>query len=604
MLHRLLAAALLIGATASLSAQSSESFELYADSYAIPNPNAVVAGDFNNDGKPDFIQCCNSTGLVFRAGNGDGSFGSPVTAASAPKGAAQLVAADVNGDGKLDIVGLPAYGNYPAAPNGTGLAVWMGNGDGTFQAPVVYPTTDSTISVAVGNFFGDGHPDIAVGEIDGNIDLFRNEGNGTFVLEKSIAVSASSPALVQLSAGDLNGTGVSDLAATVYDGFGGSGPLYVLWNNGKGDFTQQELDSSYVQPAVSVVRLNGDGMMDILVSYTCNPTPSGADKGPEYEACAGFDVYYGQGDNHLYKRTVVTDEGVYNLGLPFGVDVNGDGYGDIVSGGSTSCYCAFGLFVWQGNADGSFQQSAQSFITNTDSIGSMAAADFARDSMMSFAMNLISNQNASYFINSTDRAACGKYTISPTVTVCQPVDNTYSPSPVRVDANAYDTTPMTAMQEYIDGTLEYNKPVTSFDTTFPVSDGSHSFVAKGWDTSGRSFVADRAVTVFSGSPGPVCPAATDSASICLPAGDTTSSPVQILANGNTGIAVPTAAQLYINGKLTVDNEGTCSSNGYCTGGTSYVNTTQNLSSGTYDLVFKLWDASGKVYQAQKTITVN
>jgi hypothetical protein len=604
MLHRFLTAALVLSATASLSAQSNASFELFTDTYQVLNPNAVASGDFNNDGKPDFIQCCNNTGLIFRAGNGDGSFLAPITAASAPKGATQLVAADVNGDGKLDLVGLPAYGNYPAAPNGTGLAIWLGNGDGTFQAPVVYTTTESTISVAVGNFFGDGHPDIAVGEIDGNIDLFRNDGSGAFALDKTISVDASSLAWVQLAAGDLNGTGVSDLAATVYAGPGGNGPLYVLWNDGKGNFTQQELESSYVQPAVSIARLNGDGMMDILVSYTCNPTPSGGDKGPEYDACAGFDVYYGQGGNHLYKRTVVTDEGVYNLGLPLGVDVNGDGYGDIVSAGSLSCYCSFGLFVWQGNADGSFQQAAQGFITNTDSVGAMTAADFARDGMMSFAMNLISDDDSSFFINSTDRGACGTYTISPTVTVCQPVDNTYSPSPVRVDANGYDTTPITAMQEYIDGTLEYSKPVTSFDTTFPVNDGSHFFVTKGWDTSGRSFVANRTVTVFSGTPGADCPATTDSANICLPSGTSSSSPVQILANGNTGSAVPTSAQLYINGSLVVNNEGYCSSNGYCSGGSSYVNTTQNLSSGTYDLVFKLWDASGNVYQAQKTITVN
>jgi hypothetical protein len=601
MLHRLLAAALMIGATVPIAAQSNVSFEMFTDPYQVLNPNGAAAGDFNNDGKPDFIQCCNDTGLIFRAGNGDGSFAAPVTAASAPKGAAALVAADVNGDGKLDLVGLPAYGNYGEAPNGTGLAIWLGNGDGTFQAPVVYPTTNSNMDVAVGNFFGDGRVDIAVAEIDGLIELFRNQGNGTFVADGSITVPSGE--YVTLAAGDLNGTGVSDLAIGVWES-GTSYSVSVLWNNGKGSFTQQVLSDSYVQPSVGISRLNGDGQMDIIVSYTCNPTSSGYDKGPYYNACAGFDVYYGQGNNTLYKRTVVTDEGIYNFGKPFGVDVNGDGYGDIVSEGSLGCYCAFGLFVWPGNANGSFDQTAQGFITNTDSVGATASADFARNGMTSFAMNLGSDGTASFFINATDRGACGTYAISPTVTVCQPVDNTYSPSPVRVDANTYDTTPVTAIQEYIDGTLEYSKPVTSLDTTFPVSDGSHLFVTKGWDTSGRSFVADRTVTVFSGAPGAVCPAAADSANICLPSGTSSSSPVQILANGNTGTVVPTSAQLYINGSLVVNNEGYCGPNGNCAGGTSYVNTTQNLSSGTYDLVFKLWDASGNAYQAQKTITVN
>jgi FG-GAP-like repeat len=600
MLHRFLAAALVMGATASLSGQSSVSFELYGDTYAVPNPNAIVSGDFNNDGKPDLVQCCNSTGLIFRAGNGDGSFQGAATAASAPEGAAALVAADVNGDGKLDLVGLPAYGNYPAAPNGTGLAIWLGNGDGTFQAPVVYPTTDSNQDVAVGNFFSDGRLDIAVGETNGLIELFRNEGDGTFAADGSINLGSGT--YMTLAAGDLNSTGVSDLAAATSNG--STGAVYALWNDGKGNFTQQELSSSYALPVVGMSRVNGDGMMDILVSYTCNPTPSGMEKGPEYQACAGFDVYYGQGDNHLYKRTVVTDPGVYNVGRPFGVDVNGDGYGDIADAGGLGSWASFGLLVWQGNADGSFQQTAQDFITNTSSVGSMTAADFARNGMMSFAISQDTDQNAAFFINSTDRGACGTYTISPTVTVCQPVNNTYSPSPVRVDANGYDTTPMTAMQEYIDGTLEYSKPVSRFDTTFPVSDGAHSFVTKGWDTSGLSFVADRTITVFSDAPGAVCPATTNSASICLPSGTSISSPVQILANGNTGTVVPTSAQLYVNGTLAVNNEGYCYGNGNCSGGTTYVNTTQNLSSGTYDLVFKLWDANGNVYQAQKTITVN
>lgn len=596
----------LVATTAALTAQSSVSFEMNADSYEVPNPNAIVSGDFNNDTKPDLVLCCNSTSLIFRAGNGDGSFQAPATAASAPDGAAQMVAADVNGDGKLDIVGLPAYGNYPAAPNGTGLAVWLGNGDGTFQAPVVYATTDSTVSVAVGNFFGDGHPDIAVGEINGNIDLFRNEGNGTFVLDKSINLSGTgSPAWVQLAAGDLNGNGVSDLAAVVYQGSGGNGPLYVLWNDGKGNFTQKELATSYVEPSVTISRLNGDGMMDILVSYTCDTTQSGMEKGPTYNPCAGFDAYYGQGDNTLYKSTLVDDPGTYAFGQPFGVDINGDGYGDIVSLGSESCYCSFGLFVWQGNANGSFQQTPQAFINNTGGNGDITMADFERNGMMSFATSSANDDALELFNNSTTRAACGTYTISPSVTACQPVDNTYSPSPVRVEATSYDTTRVTQMQEYVDNQLEYSEPVTSFNTTFSEPVGSHFFVTKGWDASGRDFVADRTISVYEGTPGPVCAATTDSANICVPSGTSSSSPVLIVANGNTGTAVPTAAQLYIDGTLVVNNEGYCYPNGEsCTGGTSYVETSQALSSGTHTLVFKLWSAGGGVYTATKTITVN
>lgn len=217
---------------------------------------------------------------------------------------------------------------------------------------------------------------------------------------------------------------------------------------------------------MSIGRLNGDGQMDIVVDCVCNPTPVGGEgKGPEYQPCASFDVYYGLGDNQLVKRTVVTDPSVYDFGVPYAVDVNGDGYGDLAVSGSLGCDCRFGLFVWQGNADGSFQQTPQPFISNTNSVGWMAVADFNRDGMMDFAMG---GRNE-YLINTTPRAACGTYIISPSVTACQPVDNTYSPSPVSVEVNSYDTTNLSA--------------------------GTHSLVFKLWDAGGDVYTATKTITV-------------------------------------------------------------------------------------------------------------
>ena len=604
MLYRILVVLFLAGTTATIYAQSNVSMELYADTYAI-GYNAVVSGDFNNDGKPDLVQCCNSTGLVFRAGNGDGTFQAPVTAVAASKGAVQLIATDVNGDGNLDLVGLPAFGsNSGSGPATNGVEVWLGNGNGTFQPGQIYSTTFAPNAVAVGNFFGNGLPDIAVGATGGNIDLFRNEGNGYFVFDKALNLSVGSGfTFASLSAGDLNGNGISDLAAAFSGGTTNADPVYVLWNDGKGDFKPVQL-GNYTEPTLSIASLNGDGMQDILVGYVCNPTQSGSIRGPEYNACAGFDGYYGQGNNKLYKRTLVTDPGVYNVGRPFGVDINGDGYGDIVTAGGTKCWCSFGLFTYLGKANGSFQQTPQSFIFNTGGVGPMTYGDFTRNGMVDFAMSENTGTPAEFFLNATPRAACGKYTISPTVTACQPVNDTYSPVAVRVSATTYDATPVTALQEYVDSKLVYSEPVTSFDKIFPESPGEHFFLTKAWDASGRSFRADRTVTVYKGSPGPTCAVTKDSARICLPSGTASNSPVLILANGDTGTAVPTAAQLYIDGKLVVDNVGYCYSNGNCAGGTSYVETTQNLTAGSHNLLFKLWDADGDVYTARKTVTVN
>ena len=613
MSYRILAVLFLAGTTASLTAQSTVSFETYGDTYKT-NSGPVVTGDFNNDGKPDLIECCNtSTQMVFRAGNGYGSFAAPVAAAATPVSLGSAVAADVNGDGKLDLVAVAAQN--PPAPPGEGyyyLTVYLGNGNGTFQAAKTYKTTETPVSAVVGNFFGDGHQDIAVFESNSTIDVFRNEGTGEFVLDKSINMGGGTYAEMMGAAGDLNGTGVSDLAVMQLAGtsnginFANPQQLYVLWNDGKGNFTQQELGTDYNFPLIAISRLNGDAQMDLLVSHTC----SGNDQ------CMAVDVYYGQGANKLEKKTVVSSTMGTNpgdvLGLA-GVDVNGDGYGDIVIFGLVEQDCPDGCptnpegaFVWLGKADGTFEQTPQEFITSNDAgVGAMAMADFNRDGMMDFVEAVPGASGATeYYINASERPACGRYTISPTVTVCQPVDNTYSPSPVRVDATAYDTDTVTAMQEYIDGKLEYSKAVTSFDTTFSVADGTHALQTKAWDTTGRDFVADRTVTVYSGTPGPVCAAGYEAASICLPAGDTSSSPVAILANGDVGTSVATAAQLYIDGKLVVDNKSQCSGGTNCYGADSFVQTTQDLDSGSHDLVFKVWDVAGKVYEAQKTVTVN
>jgi hypothetical protein len=614
MLHRILAVLFLAGTAAALAAQSKVSFEIANDPYTASNSQgytpAVVAGDFNNDGKPDIVQCCGGkgiTGLVFRAGNGNGKFQGAVTAAALPNGnnVEDLIAVDVNGDGKLDLIGMPVSENTAEGTPTNTVAVWLGNGNGTFQAPQVYTTTNLAGNglqgaIAVGNFFGDGHPDIAVAEHGGLIELFRNESNGTFVSAKSISLNTGSQSVVfEVGAGDLNGNGVSDLAAAVWQSSDTtSGPAIALWNDGKGDFTQDDLGTYNDIRSVAISRVNGDGRTDILV---------GNSNGTGVNETTNVDVYYGQGNNKLVKKTVVTSspDTIFEIA---GADMNGDGYGDIVATGWGPCTPSgdvAGLYVWLGNADGSFQQTAQTFMLGNESnAGPFTLADFNRNGMMSAVMETALNLNAEILINATSRPNCGTYTISPMVTVCQPVDNTYSPSPVRVEANSYDTTKVTAMQEYIDNSLKYSAPVIHFDRTFAEDLGSHYFVTKAWDQSGRDFVADRTVTVYDGTPGPVCPAARDSANLCLPSVDTASSPVEILANGNFGTSIASAAQLYIDGKLTVDNKCDYFQAEGCLETATWVQTTQDLAAGTHLLVFKVWDSAGKVYEAQKTITVN
>ncbi len=130
--------------------------------------------------------------------------------------ASELVAADFNGDGKIDLAALDSVG-------GT-LAVLLGNGDGTFTAPTALPTDSNfgTSSLAVGDFNGDGKPDIAVAAAANNssttpdvkVSIFAGNGDGTFGARSDVGFNVVTGAvgLTSLAAVDLSGYGSSDLA--------------------------------------------------------------------------------------------------------------------------------------------------------------------------------------------------------------------------------------------------------------------------------------------------------------------------------------------------------------------------------------------------------
>ena len=168
-------------------------------------PIALVAADFNNDGKLDLAMLSYSLGetgcVCIILGNGDGTFQPAKTNPIPlnPGGSGYLAVGDFNGDGNVDI----------AAVNEETVEIFLGNGDGTFQTPTSLSAGSDTMSLVVGDFNGDGYLDLAVvNNRSNNVSILLGNGNGTFQAQVSYAVG-NSP--LGIATGDFNGDDRLDL---------------------------------------------------------------------------------------------------------------------------------------------------------------------------------------------------------------------------------------------------------------------------------------------------------------------------------------------------------------------------------------------------------
>jgi len=305
-----------------------------------PTAPAIIA-DFDGDSKIDVIVSDSMYSLVFLKGYGDGTFRSALDYYSPLPGngwayGITVASGDFNGDGYPDFV----LGN--CCNNTIGVTVFLSRPDGSLQPGVNYANSSFSNSqlnyVAVADFNKDGKPDIAAIDVNNyQVQIFTNNGDGTFTVGSTYASDSQGGYPEAIITGDFNKDGFPDIA--IANNNDGGQDVAVLLNDGTGNFlapTPYSLSNGFNTIGMAAADLNNDGKLDLIVpmSYGSNVA-----------------ILLGNGDGTFQAETDLATVSSY----PFAVavaDFNGDGKVDLAI---TSYYENSGIMVAMGNGDGTFQ---------------------------------------------------------------------------------------------------------------------------------------------------------------------------------------------------------------------------------------------------------
>jgi hypothetical protein len=359
-----------------------------AVNYAVGiHPLSVAVGDFRHNGLLDVAIANAGTAPYYTdgsvtvlLGNGDGTFRAAVyyAAGTAPN---SLAVGDFRHNGILD---LAVADNGDVVGQGSGVSVLLGNGDGTFRAAVNYAAGIRPSSVAVGDFNGDGFPDLAVTNYNG-VGVLLGNGDGTF--RAAVNYPAGGYGL-SVAAGDFRHNGILDLAvANLFT-------VSVLLGNGDGTFQPAQNFSAGSGPlSAAIGHFHDPSLLDLAVANSGGSVVS---------------ALLGNGDG-----TFQSPRSFYAGGSPAAVaveDFNGDGFADLaVANGSN-------VTVLLGNGDGSFL-GAPSYGAGGPP-QSVAVGDFRHNGILDLAV-------ANYVFNGSVRVLLGNGdgSFGPAVSYCTGIES-------------------------------------------------------------------------------------------------------------------------------------------------------------------------------------
>lgn len=366
----------------------------------LKGPLDIVAGDLNGDGKPDLAVADSSVATIsVLLGNGDGTFAAATPVAlPAGCGVAYLAIGPFASAGGADLLAVCALGNIIVLPNsgkgtfGPGIATSLPNG------AWVGNLTLGDLSPAIADFNHDGHLDIVIGLLDqqaltGAWYLLPGKGDGTFAQPVPLTIVTGQALPLSVAAGDFNGDGRPDLIVNVTTISGNNPNNELLYFPGNGDGTFAAPVTTPISTSAGTilmpVDINNDGYLDLVVS---GPSLIGglySGQSGLYTGASALTVFLGDGTGKL-KQSYNETQQFYLSGAVL-ADVRGTGnldlVGSIIDGNFLlDAVSVGGLEVFPNNGDGTFGTALQIPFPANVVPTALAVADFNGDGRLDLAM--------------------------------------------------------------------------------------------------------------------------------------------------------------------------------------------------------------------------
>jgi len=575
----------------------------HTQTYTERASNSPYAVDVNNDGVLDLVQILPtssaniySVSFTVRVANGNGSFRAPVVysfASSVHDPTVGMASGDFNGDGKVDLVFVLEGGDQ--------FTLFVGNGDGTLQAPkhitVALPSGQQSGSLLLAaDFNGDGKLDLVANTFvpgspysTGSLYLIPGDGTGNFGTPALLYTSPANNSIGSyIAVGDFDGDGTADVAFLDHyncDKGNCFNALHVLYSDGNSRFTDTTVLSALANElSFSAGDLNSDGRTDIFGVTSADNDPANQ-----------LEVLYGQADRTFH--TYIPAVPMLNT-VPLAMaDFNGDTRMDLVGIPTAAVPGDEILFLLAGSAEGTFTPQATG-LPASGSGGAPIVGDFnfdTRPDALTLVEATTTTTDIADLLNTTaagNWGGCAYPKAGMGISVCGAPSSSPG-SPVRFNASANTFGQLRKMELWVDGKKAAEQhhvwgPRAWFNFSGTFAPGPHNAVMFAADIDNR--LQKTAFNFTIGGAACIAPS-TAGVHICSPAsGSIVSSPVQVQATSKVNGTIA-HMQLWVDGVKK-----------YSVASTS-LNTSISLAAGSHRFAVVATNTAGQKWESAVNATV-